>query len=303
MNNEFNVAIFGFNRPDCLRQVFDRVREVKPRKVFLVLDAPRKDRVDDLPKWEACKKIFEGIDWECEVFRNYAAENMGCRKRVASGITWVFEHVEEAIILEDDCVPHPDFFRFCDELLERYRFDTRVGLIAGMLEHPDVARKETSYYFDRFPSIWGWATWRRAWAQYEKALPLWPTLRTTPLLYTIFGRKERVQRVSKWFDDAYSGRSNSWATVWWLTCITEQFLCIHPAVNLITNVGYEGAHNAGKAEVHDVPSCGIAFPLKHPNIMVPDFDEEQIMLRRYAAMGLLDRIVAKLLRMMRKKSR
>ena len=114
------VMICGFNRPDCLREVFEKVREAKPAQLFLVLDAPREGRAKDVDGVAVCRKIFENVDWPCEVHRNYAERNMGCRMRMSSGITWMFEHVDTGIILEDDCVPDATFFPFCAEMLTRY---------------------------------------------------------------------------------------------------------------------------------------------------------------------------------------
>jgi hypothetical protein len=286
------VAIFGFNRPDCLVQVFNRVREVKPTKLFLVLDAPRSNRLDDIPKWEACKKIFEGVDWACDVYRNYANENMGCRWRMTTGISWVFEHVEEAILLEDDCVPHIDFFPFCAELLERYRHDSRIGMIAGHQAHLSVVEHETSYYFDRFNTIWGWATWRRAWNTFDSKMDEWPKVRRTTKLKSVFVTKSLTQTFFDYFDAVYEGKVSSWATAWFLSCLRQGYLCIHPCVNLITNIGIVGAHNSERCRFHFVPTEAIQFPLKHPADFIPSEEDEAIMRRRYNRPHIAKRIAS-----------
>ena len=292
--------ICGFNRPDCLKQVFDRVREAMPSQLFLVMDAPREGRPQDVEGVSACRKIFDGIDWPCEVVRDYAEKNLGCRKRMASGITNVFKHVEQCIILEDDCVPHPDFFRFCEEMLARYGDDTRIGSIVGFEEHPYLRKRDDSYYFDRFPGCWGWATWRRAWRFFDDSKQHWSEISSGDFLEAIFRDKEQIKRITGWFDDSCSGKSNSWATQWWLTHIVQNFLTIHPSVNLITNIGHDGAHNTGKVRgVHDVRSNGIAFPLKHPVFVMPDVVDEAIMRSRYAQSNLLKRIINKFLRVTR----
>lgn len=301
---EFNcppVMICGFNRPDCLKQVFDRVREAKPSQLFLVMDAPREGRPQDVEGVSACRKIFDGIDWPCEVHRNYAEHNMGCRKRMASGITWTFEHVETAIILEDDCVPDPTFFPFCAEMLDRYADDMRVGSIVGMIEHPYVINPEgCSYYFDRFPGSCGWATWRRAWKRFGVCASKWAELSDGEFLEAIFRDKTQIKTICGWFDDTCSGRNNSWATLWWLTNITENFLTIHPTVNLITNVGYEGAHNVGKTSgVHDIKLEPMNFPLVHPDFVMPSSRNEAIMRSRYAQSSMLKRAINKFLRVTR----
>lgn len=295
------VMICGFNRPDCLRRVFEKVREARPAQLFLVLDAPREGRPKDVEGVAACRQIFEGVDWPCDVHRNYAERNMGCRARMSSGITWMFEHVESAVILEDDCVPDATFFPFCAEMLVRYGADTRVGSVVGMIEHPYVTNAEhCSYYFDRFPGSCGWATWKRAWQHFGVCAAKWASLSKGEFLESIFRDKKQIQTVCGWFDDTCSGRNNSWATLWWLTNITESFLTIHPTVNLIRNIGYEGAHNVGKTSgVHDIELEPMKFPLAHPDFVMPNARNEAIMRSRYAPSSLVKRVINKFLRVTR----
>lgn len=290
------VAVFGFNRPECLIQVFDRVRAATPRKLFLVLDAPREDRPEEVLKWEECKKIFDGVDWDCEVHHNYAKENMGCRWRMTTGISWVFEHVDEAVLLEDDCVPHPDFFRFCAELLERYQDDSRIGMIAGHLAHFQIIDHPESYYFDRFNMIWGWATWKRAWKMFDQQMEEWPRFKQRDYLTSVLGRRSSLIKA---FDAVYSGHLSSWATAWYLSCLRQNFLCIHPTSNLITNVGVEGDHNSGRSNWHFIPSSGIAFPLAHPRDIIPSPEDEFVMRLRYGHKNILQRIRSFVLRRIR----
>ena len=173
MNLTKPVVLIIFNRPKLTEVVFQAIREAKPPKLFLVADGPRPNRPDDIPRCAAARKVVEKVDWDCEVLRNYADENMGCGCRPASGITWVFSQVEEAIILEDDCVPSPSFFPFCQELLDRYRTDERVMHIGGMNWQSGHRRSPFSYFFSKYPQCWGWATWRRAWAHYDFTMRYW----------------------------------------------------------------------------------------------------------------------------------
>jgi hypothetical protein len=298
------VAIFAFNRPECVEKVFDAVRKAKPQQLFLCMDAPREGNVDDVKKCEKVRQVFDGVDWDCDVYRNYAERNMGCRSRMASGITWVFEHVEEAILLEDDCVPHQDFFCFCAELLELYRHDTRIGMISGHIAHFKPVEKEASYYFDRYPTICGWATWKRAWQSFNGDLSEWPRLRNSSFLYSVFRKPATVSNVKGFFEGVFAGEANSWATIWWLSMIRQNYLCIHPSKNLITNIGVQGAHNNGATDWHGIPSNGIEFPLTHPRDIMPDFDEELVMEQLYTKKSWCSRALHKLkgiIRMERKK--
>jgi hypothetical protein len=138
---------------------------------------------EDLVKCEAARKIINQVSWDCEVLTNYSDVNLGCKKRISSGLDWVFKQCDEAIILEDDTLPHSTFFRFCSELLERYRDDQRVMMICG--QNLQFGRKVNpySYYFSRCPHIWGWATWRRAWNHFDLKMKSWPALRNTSWLF------------------------------------------------------------------------------------------------------------------------
>ena len=123
------------------------------------------------------RAVVEQVDWNCEILRDYADVNLGMKRREKSGFDWVFSEVEEAILLEDDCVPHPNFFRFCENLLDRYRNDTRVKTISGSNYQFGRRGTEDSYYFSRYAPTWGWATWRRAWKFYDGEMKLWPKVR------------------------------------------------------------------------------------------------------------------------------
>ena len=129
MSEKTGVAIIFFNRPNTLKRVFEAVCKAKPKNLFLVQDGSRGE--EDEEKIKKCREIVEKIDWDCNVYKNYSDVNLGCGKRPQTGISWVFEHVERAIILEDDCVPQNSFFHFCDELLEKYADDKRVLMISA----------------------------------------------------------------------------------------------------------------------------------------------------------------------------
>jgi len=284
------IIIFGFARPGSLRLVFDRVREARPSKLFIVLDYPREGRVDDLEGWTESKKIFEGVDWSCEVKRNYATKNMGCRDRIQSGLSWAFEHVDRLMILEDDCVPDPTFFRFCGDLLERYKDDTRVGMIAGCDEHFHVKEIDyfgDSYYFDRFSSIWGWATWRRAWLLNDTRMTYWPEFKKRfELMDGVFRNKLTTRYFKGFMNEWYLRTSGTWDGVWQATMYRQSMLCIHPTVNLISNYGCgvssreesrSGATRCAKRSNpwDRRPTVSMKFPLIHPMTMMPHIISER----------------------------
>ncbi len=125
------VAFIIFNRPDTTSKVFEAIKQAKPKKLLVIADGPRINKPGEAEKCKQTRAITEQIDWDCEVLRNYSENNLGCRNRVSSGIDWVFENVDEAIIIEDDCLPNPSFFRFCQELLGKYRNNDEIFLISG----------------------------------------------------------------------------------------------------------------------------------------------------------------------------
>ena len=111
------VAFLIFNRPHTTQRVFAEIAKARPPKLLVVADGPRNDRPGEAELCAQTRAIIDQVDWDCEVLTHYADKNMGCKKRIASGIDWVFTQVEEAIILEDDCLPEASFFQFCEENL------------------------------------------------------------------------------------------------------------------------------------------------------------------------------------------
>ena len=177
------VALIIFNRPHHTARVFAEIAKARPEHLFLIADGPRPDRPEDVQRCAAVRDIVARVDWPCQVERNFAERNLGCGRRPGSGISWVFQQVDEAIILEDDCVPDPTFFQFCEDLLEKYREDKRVMNIGGTNWQWPSPRSHHSYFFSIFNITgWGWATWRRAWQYYDPAVRLWPAFRDTSWL-------------------------------------------------------------------------------------------------------------------------
>src|SRR4028118_433764 len=179
------VVLIIFNRPAQTEKVFEVIRQAKPPKLLVIADGSRAERPGEAEKCAAARAVIDRVDWDCEVFKNYSDVNLGCDPRISSGLNWVFETVEEAIILEDDCVPHPTFFRYCEELLERYRHDARVMNISGQNVLFGRHRTEYSYYFSRYTLCWGWASWRRAWQYFDVDVKLWPEIRDQNLIKNV----------------------------------------------------------------------------------------------------------------------
>jgi len=270
------VVLLVFNRPALTAQLLERLRAVKPSDILVVADGPRPDHPEDQ---EACAQVRElvrnKIDWPATVRTEYAETNLGLRRRVSSGLNWAFQQVEEAVILEDDCLPHPDFFRFCAELLEYYRLDTRVGVIAGVNFQPPSFSRAASYYFSKYPHCWGWATWKRAWRLFDLEASLWPALKTGGLLNHLFPDPLEAATWEDIFDRVHAGKVNSWAYPWLLACWGQSLLSVIPAVNLVSNVGGgESATHCADSPLLHRPTVPMVFPLRHPANVLADFQAD-----------------------------
>lgn len=263
------VALFNFNRPHLTRQVFEVVRQIKPRRLLLIADGPRASRPDDARLCAEVRAIFDEIDWDCEVSRNFSDTNLGSFKRNSSGLNWVFDTVEEAIILEDDCIPALTFFPYCEELLERYRDDLRVGVIAGNnFVPPRGKQRDASYFFSAYALTWGWASWRRVWRQVDMDMSWWKPDTGQKMLRTLFPRSAEWRYWYELYERIHSGQmKNAWDYQLILSSFRHTQCCIIPSVNMVSNIGFgpEGTNCFDETSLmHDVPRGELEFPLVHP---------------------------------------
>jgi hypothetical protein len=290
------VALIIFNRPELTKKVFEEIAKAKPRKLFVIADGPR--HAGDEPSVLAAREVVNAVDWECEVFRDYAETNLGCGNRPATGISWVFEHVDRAIILEDDCIPHTDFFPFCSELLDRYADDRRIMQINGNNFQQGKVRGSASYFFSRHSICWGWATWRRAWALYDREMRLWPDLREGPWLEDILKDKRAVKFYRGIFERSYRGNVSWWDFQWTFACWVQHGLVISPNTTLVSNEGFgeKATHTRNTADPWaNLQTASLRFPLRHPPHLLPDLEAERFMMetfvRKVAKAGLARRWV------------
>jgi len=272
------VSFHIFNRPDLTKRVFDQICIYKPEQLFVVADGPRANHPEDAQNCKATRAIIDHVDWKCEVKKNYSDLNMGSYNRNFSGLSWLFDNVDEAIILEDDCLPHSTFFLYCEELLSRYRDDTRISVISGdnfLSRTPDA---RYSYSFSRNVLTWGWASWRRTWKLIDPEMKSWPEFRKTGFHNALQDYRMR----SYWdriFQAIYEGkRKPAWDYQLMLTCYMQNMLSIIPNVNLVSNIGFGSLGtncvnpNAPGANLSTYP---IRLPLNHPPYVTPDFDADR----------------------------
>jgi hypothetical protein len=298
------VALIIFNRPETTARVFAEIARARPSKLLVIADGPRADHSGDAEKCLATRAIIEQVDWDCEVLTNYSTVNLGCRLRPSSGLNWVFETVEEAIILEDDCLPHPTFFPFCEQLLEHFRADERVMAIGGANLLGEWRRDWQSYYFSRLGGSWGWATWARAWRYFDLDIQLWPQALAARVLEDLFPNPRYSTFWKQTLQKVYDGTIEStWDYQWLLACWLQSGWRIVPAVNLVSNIGF-GAdathHQEECSSLANMPTAEMVFPLKHPLMMTRDVELDDALSARFYSLNdnpdILSRLRAKVAR-------
>lgn len=260
------VALFVFNRPDCTEQVLAAIRRARPSRLYVVADGARVDRPGEAERCALVRSVVtRGVDWGCEVRTNFADRNLGCGCRVSSGIDWVFGQEDQAVFLEDDCLPDDSFFAFCAELLARYRDEPRVGQICGSTFVGPAWPRATSYVFSRYGPVWGWASWRRAWQHYDFAMKAWPALRAAGGLRRLVVTGREARRRTAWYDAVAAGRIDTWDYQWGVAKLQRRLWSAIPTTNLVTNIGFgaDGTHAAG-AGAAGTPRQPMRFPLAHP---------------------------------------
>lgn len=242
------VLFIFFNRADHAQQVFDVLKQLRPRHLFLAADGPRPDHPADAEDCRKARELALQIDWQCDVHTRFVEHNLGCKLAVSSAISWFFDHIEEGIILEDDCVPHLSFFAFCAELLERYRNDERVMQISGNNFLPAHRSSGDSYYFSALNDIWGWATWRRAWRHFDLSMPNYPEFKKRLLLESFVGAPDIAKWLESYLDDACRTETSVWSSQWTYAMARQGGLTIVPSVNLVRNIGFDQSGSHGTSD-------------------------------------------------------
>jgi hypothetical protein len=278
------VLFIVFARPDATTKVFEAIRKARPARLYVAADGPRADKAGEKERCDEVRRIATNVDWPCELRTLFRDTNLGCGEQVCSAISWFFEHEEEGIILEDDCLPSRSFFQFCAELLERYRRDSRVMMIGGNnLEPIRYREQEYSYTFSRLTYIWGWATWRRAWNLNDYKMPLFGEIERKHYLlpaYSSIYERDLFQYVfGKMYtgDDPVTSRRNIWDYQWQFACRIHSGLIIVPAVNLVSNIGFgqDATNVLSNSPGHDLKCEEIELPLVHPEFIMVEKEREK----------------------------
>lgn len=266
---ETAVLFLVFNRPDTTAQVFEAIRQAKPPRLYVAADGPRKEREGELDRVAKVREIATAVDWPCDVKTLFREKNLGCKHAVSSAITWFFEQEKQGIILEDDCLPHPDFFHFCESLLNRYANNERVSVITGQNLQNGVQHGDGSYYFSRYNHVWGWASWRRVWKLYDGDLAFWPNWKNSEGWLSKFPNCVERSYWEKIFDRMYAQQIDTWDYPWMASVWYHGGLTATPNVNLVSNIGFEP--NATHTVCSESPLAKMATSaigdLTHPTII------------------------------------
>lgn len=238
MVDKIPILLIVFNRPLKTRSVFEAIRKYQPRQLFIAADGHRPHRLNEAQLCDDTKKVFESIDWECQVHTLFQKKNLGCKIGVSSAISWFFEHVEMGIILEDDCLPSQSFFSYASSCLYRYKEQCNVWMISGNNFHNKPHRVQNGYYFTRLPHIWGWATWRRAWQLYDIEMRDLCAYLKNGRIIEISSNKDIQFYWSSNFIKTYYGEIDTWDYQWVFSIFKNQGLCLCPTSNLVQNIGF-----------------------------------------------------------------
>lgn len=265
---ELNTPIVWviYKRADLTQRVFEAIRDAKPIKLFIAADAPKHE--SEIELCDATRSVIEQVDWDCELHVDIAEKNLGLQQRVVTAINWAFESVDEMIFLEDDTLPHPSFFRFCQEMLAYYRDNPRMMHISGNNFQPPKNQVHTSYFFSQYPHYWGWATWKRAWKLYDVTMQVWRNATDKTIFQRLLNDEAAWYFWHRRWNRVCSGELSSYSYPWIFTCLLHGGLAIEPRVNLVTNIGFgtEATHTKNSDDpLANYPVAPMQFPLIHPD--------------------------------------
>ena len=288
LNSNTPVLFLVFNRPETTQKVFEAIRLVKPQQLFIAADGARPNIPGEKELVEEVRNIVKNIDWPCEWYTLYRQEHLGCGKAVSEAINWFFNYVEKGIILEDDTLPNQSFFEFCELMLDKYKEDERIAHINGANFQLGEKWGKSSYFFSNYPMVWGWATWRRAWQQYEYQMENYPQTSKQEDFWDLLNSRGEINYWENIFQTMYNGfksginAKDTWDYQWIYTCWKNKWLAITPNINLVTNLGFgEGAtHTKEESLVSYLPNSELKEMI-HPNKIIPNKEADSKLYKVY----------------------
>jgi len=264
-----SVLLVLFKRVDTTQKVFEAIRQARPARLFLAADGPRADRTGEAEACAQARQVVAQVDWPCEVQTHFRTENVGAGRNVSEAVTWFLEACDEGIILEDDCLPHPDFFGFAAETLDRYRTDSRIMHISGSSFRQGQRFSDESYVFSRYNHGWGWATWKRAWAHLDLTMEGLDRFIIWADATGFWDSRQERKYWKRTFEQARRKEVDAWDYQWKYSLWKTGGLCLYPEKNLISNIGF-GAGATNTFQDADLKGCRALEPLgslRHPEFV------------------------------------
>ncbi|MDC1132226.1 nucleotide-diphospho-sugar transferase [Gammaproteobacteria bacterium] len=279
---EIPVLFLTFNRIDSAQQVFFKIKQAQPPKLYLSSDGARDSIPLEREKVQEIRDfIISNIDWDCEIYTLFNDSNLGCKTAVSSAINWFFDHEERGIVLEDDCLPSISFFQFCQELLYRYEEDERIFLITGYNHQNSWKKSQNDYFFSNLGGIWGWASWRRAWLHYDVNIRDIDYFISQDGFNNSLGRKLGQIKQHMIYSSVKKQNTDTWAMQWGYARHKNNALTCTPSLSLIKNIGFghDATHTFGD-NLDGVRQHEIKFPLKENSFVVSDQDYDELMFKK-----------------------
>ena len=258
------IVLFIYKREKKTKLIFDQIKKIKPEKLLVIADGPKNS--SEMIVCDKTRNVFDQIDWNCQIFKNYSDINLGLKKRFFSGIDWVFQLMDEAIFLEDDTLPSQSFFYFCQELLEKHKKDEEVGMICGSNLGANIEIKN-SYSFLPVCFIWGWATWKRSWDLLDRGMSQLNSFNSENVLETLGYKKKYNKKMINFLLNTKLGKINTWDAYFVFTMLLYKKMNIVPHQNLVSNIGFDSdaTHTRNFLSwFSKIDHKEISFPLQFP---------------------------------------
>lgn len=273
------VLFVCFNRIEIAKKSFERIVQIRPKKIYIACDGAREFKIGEKEKVSQVRKeILKMITWDCEIKTLFQEKNLGCSEGVYTAINWLFSNEDMGIILEDDCIPNKSFFIFMEEMLNKYKNDQRIAMISGFNPYKLEKEKEVSYYFSKFKSCWGWGTWKRAWENMDLNLECLNTEYKEDIILNM-GYNQKF--ISKYWNYRLKlinlNEVSAWDWQWYISTSTQSQFTIYPIKNLVSNIGFgvEATHTNSKMPLEYTLTEELKFPLKHPLYIVANYELEK----------------------------
>jgi hypothetical protein len=278
MMTEFDTPVLFliFNRPNTTLSVFEVIRAVRPKQLYVAADGPRADKPGETELCEKTREVISKIDWDCEVKTLFRTHNLGCKVAIKSAIDWFFEQVDEGIILEDDCLPAKSFFKFCELMLEKFRDNEKVMLISGTNYLFDKIKSKELFYFSNIIAIWGWACWKRAW----NLMDLDIKEINKKLIAERYNFIPYQLYMNNMLTEVFENRVDTWDIQWSYSILRNSGIAVVPYINQISNIGDDGTHTLEEPSMFiNMPRAEIDFNAKVPSSVEINFKADKVSMK------------------------